>query len=316
VPAKETKRRRYVDMWALPGMHPSNLELLQELKTADTNQFTTHMDCVGTVSEYDFDERKWEKSHLVGIRTDVWKPNKQELGGALTALQKERRKVIKEKIKRSGRLSSQQKRKLETKVSQDEVMQLECDDIVSRRLVMKLFKSSSKRLRWVGTIEQVTTSEVHNSIGSNRMLLSLAVMLPGTQLVTHIQQNNRPFRIPSIFSGCYYDEGRMWNLMLRRKWVSIGADFEVHADDQAIGKIDGKLLSFGCDSYVHVNDHPLSKDTGFIDLLTLFTCSIGYHRAMRRSVRKRVKAAAAGESYRHVIEDEELRLRHNGRSAA
>jgi hypothetical protein len=37
---------------------------------------------------------------------------------------------------------------------------------------------------------------------------------------------------------------------------------------------------------------------------------------MRRSIKRRVKAAAAGESYRHIIEDEELRLRHNGRSAA
>ena len=44
---------RFVDMWALPGMHPSNVELLQKLKTADTNHFTTHMDCVGTVNTLD-----------------------------------------------------------------------------------------------------------------------------------------------------------------------------------------------------------------------------------------------------------------------
>ncbi len=40
--------RRYVDMWALPGIHPSNVEFLQKLKTADTNHFTTNMDVVGT----------------------------------------------------------------------------------------------------------------------------------------------------------------------------------------------------------------------------------------------------------------------------
>ena len=69
--AKEPEgRRRYVDMWALPGMHPSNVELLQKLKTADTNKFTTNMDCVGTVKEQDLESGKWEKSHLIGIRTD------------------------------------------------------------------------------------------------------------------------------------------------------------------------------------------------------------------------------------------------------
>jgi hypothetical protein len=51
-------------------------------------------------------------------------------------------------------------------------------------------------------------------------------------------------------------------------------------------------------------------------MMTLFAASVGYHKAMRRSVRRRVKAALSGNSHHHVIEDEELRLRHNGRSAA
>ena len=59
--AKEPQeRRRYVDMWAVPGMHPSNVEFLQKLKTADTNHFTTHMDAVGTVSELNNESGKWE----------------------------------------------------------------------------------------------------------------------------------------------------------------------------------------------------------------------------------------------------------------
>ena len=48
--------RRYVDMWALPGMHASNVEFMQKLKTADTNHFTTHMDTVGTVSELNVED--------------------------------------------------------------------------------------------------------------------------------------------------------------------------------------------------------------------------------------------------------------------
>ncbi len=67
---------------------------------------------------------------------------------------------------------------------------------------------------------------------------------------------------------------------------------------------------------MRLDEHPLAGNTHFVDLLTLFTSSVGYHRAMRRSVKRRVKAALAGQSHRNIIEDEELRLRHNGRSAA
>ena len=37
---------------------------------------------------------------------------------------------------------------------------------------------------------------------------------------------------------------------------------------------------------------------------------------MRRSLKKRIKAAKKGETYRNIVEDEELRLKQNGRSAA
>ncbi len=317
MPAKEPQgRRRYVDMWALPGMHPSNVEFLQKLKTADASQFTTNMDCVGTISEQDMESRKWQKTHLIGIRTDVWKPDEEELESALGSLQDKRRSELRQNIKRSGRLSSKQKTKLEENLSNDQIMQMQSSDIETRRLVLKIFKTTGERVRWVGTIEEITTTEVHNSIGSKRTLLTLAVMLPRNKFVTQVQQNHRTFRIPSLFTFCYYDDDRMWNLMLRRQWFSIGADFDIEADGETIGEIDGRLFSFGSDSYVDIDPHPLTENTQFVDLLTLFACSVGYHKAMRRSVNRRVEAALSGESHRHIIEDEELRLRHNGRSAA
>jgi hypothetical protein len=309
-------RRRYVDMWALPGIHPSNVEFLQKLKTADTNHFNTHMDCVGTVSEHDNETNKWHKTHLIGIRTDVWKPDENELECALCSMQDKRRREMKQGIKKSGRLTDKQKAKLDERLADDEIMNMQSGDIESRRLVLKLFKTTGERVRWVGTIEEITTTEVHNSMGSNRSLLTLSVLLPRNKFVTTIQQNHRTFRFPSLFTFCFYDEQRMWHLMLRRHWLSIGADFDIQADGNTIGEVDGRLFSFGCDSYVDIEPHPLAKNTRFVDLLTLFACSVGYHKAMRRSINRRVEAALAGESHRHIIEDEELRLHHNGRSAA
>jgi len=307
---------RYIDMWALPGVHPTNLELLQQLKTADSQHFTKNMDVVGTVAELDNESGRWEKTHMIGVRTDVWKPDKAELARSLKVIHSKRRAELKKQIKRGGRLDAKQATLLDENLEQDLIMKMSAGDIQSRRLVLKLFKSNAKRVRWCGTIEEVTTTEVHNSIGSKRRLLTTAVMLPRTEVVTYVQENHRTFRVPSIFTFCFYDNRRMWHLSLKQRWFSLGVDLDVEADTRRIGKMDGKLVSFGADSLLRLDEHPLADNTQFVDLLTLFTSSVGYHRAMRRSLKRRIKAAKKGESYRNLVEDEELRLRHNGRSAA
>ena len=144
----------------------------------------------------------------------------------------------------------------------------------------------------------------------------MVVMLPRTDMVTYIQQNHRTFRIPAVFTFGFYHDQRMWNLTFKRRWFSIGADFDIEADGKSMGELDGRLFSFGSDSYIDLEPHVLNENTQFVDLVTLFTASVGYHKAMRRSVDRRVKAALEGKSRCHLIEDEELRLRHNGRAAA
>ncbi|MGB7327373.1 MAG: hypothetical protein WBD31_21030 [Rubripirellula sp.] len=308
--------RRYLDMWALPGMHPSNVAIMQQMTTADSNHFTTHMDTVGTVSEQDYETGEWERTHMIGLRTDVWKVDGEEMEDALGVLKDQRRQRLRKEIKKNGRLSAKQQQTLDEKLEADDVMSLEAGDIEKRRLILKLFKTSTDRVRWCGTIEQVTMTEVHNSIGSRRNLLTMVVMLPRSEHVTYIQQNHRTFRIPSVFTFGFYDGNRMHHLELKRKWVSIGADFDVNCDGESVGEIDGRLFSFGADSYVDVDAGELSENTGFVDLMTLFTASVGYHKAMRKSVDRRVKATLGGQSHCHVVCNEELRLRHNGRAAA
>lgn len=307
---------RFVDMWALPGLHPSNIELLQKLKTADSQHFNTHMDIVGTVSEQNLSSGDWEKTHIVGLRNDVWRRDESQLSESLDQVKKERRLSLKKLIKRSGRLSEKQTVMLDKSLSEDQVMNLQWKDLERRRLVLKLFKTTGARVRWCGTIEEVTTTEIHTSMGSKRNLISLVVLLPQTQYVTEIQQNHRTFRFPSLFSAGYVEDDRVWHLLLKRYWLSVGADFAIEADGQRIGTVDGKLISFGSDAYLKLDDHPLSRDTQFIDMLTLFTASVGYHNTIRQSIKRRVKAVINGQSFRHIIEDEELRLRHNGRAAA
>ena len=37
-------------------------------------------------------------------------------------------------------------------------------------------------------------------------------------------------------------------------------------DGQAIGDLDGRLISFGSDSYVNMDPHPLAENTRFMDM--------------------------------------------------
>ena len=255
---------RYVDMWAFIKMHPTNIDLLQRLKSADDRQFGTNMDVCGSVSSKDPNTSDWDKTHIVGIRSDAWNSDDQ------------------------------------------------------RRLVMKLFKSTGERIRWIGTIEEITTREVHNSIGSQRAVLTLAVILPGYEYLVNIQQNHRTFRIPSIFTFCFHDEDqdRVWYINVKRKWISLGADFVVESGGQKIGEIDGKLIGFGYNAYVHVNEPTLAKNRRFVDLLTLFATSVGYHGAIRRCIKRRIRAIKSGQPLQHVVEDEEFWLLKNPRRRA
>ena len=104
-------------------------------------------------------------------------------------------------------------------------------------------------------------------------------------------------------------------LLIRRRWIAIGADFDLFCEGKNIGLIDGRLFGFGSDSHVNLSDHPLSAKSQFVDLLTLFAASVGYHGAMRRSIKSRVQGNLSGNSHCHIIEDEEIRLRNNGRAA-
>jgi hypothetical protein len=251
-------------MWAFKSLSPSNIDLLQRLKSGDDRQFGTNMDVCGTISEQDLKTSDWDRTHIVGIRSDVWNSDKH------------------------------------------------------RRLVMKMFKSTGKRIRWTGTVEEITTREVHNSMGSRRAVLSLAVLLPGYEYVVMVQQNHRTFRIPSIFTFSFYDEDAdyVWYITLKRRWFSLGADFVIESGGRKIGYIDGKLIGFGYNAHIHVYEPVLAENRRFLDLLSLFAASVGYHRAMRRSVKQRVREIQSGKVPKHVVEDEEFWLLKNPRRRA
>lgn len=310
--------RRYVDMWVFMGAHPSNLDLFQRLKSGDDKQFGVNMDVCGTVSEHDQKTNQWTESHFVGIRTDAWNPNVEQQQKRLEQIQLERQETLRRQIKGSGSLSAAQTSKLHKTMLYDPVMKLRPLDLETRRLVLKLFKSTTERIRWIGSIEELVSNELHRSCGAGKPLLSMTTILDGAKYLSDIDENQLRYRIPSIYTFSYFHErrSRMYYITIRRKWVSVGADFWVETEGRRIGLIDGALFGFGYNAYVTVTDPELSKDTRFLDLLTLFTTSVGYHTAMRRAIKARMRGRKQGIAGDQIIEDEEFRLLMNPRRAA
>lgn len=310
----QVKAHRFIDMWAVPGLHPTNIDLMQKLRSAEDRQFGANMDTCGAISERDLQTKQWEKTHLIGIRTDVWKPSKKDRRRALKSLKKTRRDQIRRGIKKNSRLNADEKKLLEAKLDKDHTMSLEEGDVDKHRLVLKLFRSTGKNIRWVGSIEEMTSREIHNSLGSKRPLLSFAVNISGYDFVTTIDQHHRTARIPAVFTFGYYDakRDRMWYVEIKRRWFAFGTDFVIEAQGERIGYIDGRLISLGGDSHVYVYEPTLAADQGFMDLLTLFAASARYHRAIRKHVKRRIKALRERRDC-HVIEDEEFSLLRNPR---
>lgn len=307
---------RYVDMWALMGLHPANIELLQKLKRAEDQRFSPNMDVCGTISERDPKSGNWNQTHMVGLRTDIWNPDPNQQSRILKRLQSEREIQLRKEIKRSGQLSSSQRKNLDRQLAQDPVLKMTPQEIENRRLVIKLFSSNHDNIRWTGTMEEVVSRELHNSLGTKKSVLSFVTLLQGYQYMTSLQENKRTFRIPSIFSFNYYDEqqNRMWYLKIKRKWISIGADFIVESQNQVIGEIDGALIGLGYNAHVYLYEPSLAKDRQLMDLLTLFATSVGYQPAIRRSLRRRLQATKRGLCVQNIIEDEEFRLLKNPRA--
>ena len=314
--ANQAVVQRYLDMWAFMGLHPTNIELLQRLKKADDQRFGTNMDVCGTVSELDAKSGEWEQTHIVGIRSDIWSPDPEQQQRLLERIHEDRIDWLRKQTKRTGRLSAAQENRLQKQLAYDPVMQLAPADIENRRLVMKLFRTGTQRINWAGSIEEVVSREVHNSLGAKRTMLSFISSLDRYEYLTSLQENNRTFRYPSVFSFCYYDgrTDRMTYLRIKRKWVSIGADYDIVGQNGRIGVIDGALIGLGYNAYITIDDERLGKNRQFVDLMTLFASTVGYQSALRQSVRRRIKAVRKGLAVQSVIEDEEFQLLRNPRS--
>ncbi len=316
--ARQKRHTRFVDMWVASGLHPTNIEILTKLKSADDRQFSKNMGVTGKAYLEDRKERTREESHLFGIRNDIWRPSKEVRRRALSSLKKRHAEERKRQIQSAARVARDlTEGELEDGVPEDAPTPPTERDVDKSRLVVKMFRTSGSRIRWQGTIEEMSVREIQNSLGSRRALITFAVNLTDYEHLIVVQENRRLFRIPPTFSFSFYQPStdRMWYIELDCHWVSWGIDYDIFAQGRKIGKIDGKLLALGVDSRIHVLEPDLAEDTQFMDLLSLFAASIGYHREIRANIRGRLRNVKRGRSV-HIVENEEMWLLKNPRRIA
>ena len=315
--SKQKRHTRFVDMWIAPGLNPTNIEILTKLKSAEDRQFSQNMAVTGKGFDEDRQEHRREETQLFGIRTDVWRPSKEVRERTLAAMQKreaKERRAAKPKSKSRDAGEGE----LDQLVIEDAApAPVTADDIDKSRLVIKMFRNTATRIRWQGTLEEMTVREIQNSIGSRRALASFAVILSEYEHLIIIQQNRRLMRIPPSYSFSYYQPktDRMWYVDLDCNWVALGIDFTIRAQGRQIGSIDGKLVALGADSRIHVMEPCLAEDEQFMDLLSLFAASVGFHHQIHDNIRRRVRNVKQGRSV-HFVEDEEMWLLKNPRRIA
>lgn len=320
------RRNIFVDMWAFLGMHATNIDIMKTIRRADDRQFTPGMDVNGMISEDPAEGQLGIKERtqiaLMTIRSNLWEPPKEELEKTLEKVKKEKVDLIKKGIKkRGGRLNKEQKEELEEQVGNEGVEDIKTDDIDKQRLVMKMFahrkkKDGSKtKLRWIGTIEESVTKELHNSLGSKHPLTFFSIILPGYDYVVNIEQNRRYWAFAPIFSFNYWDEKnqKMWYVTIKQRFISIGIDFDVYSEGRKVAFIDGKLIGLGGNSNIKIYDDVLARDKNFGNILTLFTSTVGYQRIIRRNLKKRMKSMLNNGNRQVIIEDEEFWMMKNPR---
>ncbi len=314
------RRNIFVDMWAFLGMHATNINIVQKLKTAEDRQFTFGMDVNGKISEDPAEDEIGKKERediaLMAIRSNLWEPPKEDKEKALGSYKKKVTEKLRKKVKRTGgRLNKEQKEKLEEKKDEADLDKFKPNDIDKKRLVIKMFSTTGKKIHWKGTVEELSSREIHNSMGSNHPLVTLNVILPGYDYLITIQQNLKYFALAPIYSFFYWDEKmeKMWYVVIKQRFISIGIDFDVYAEDRKIAFIDGKLIGLGGNSSVKIYDEYLAKDKKFGDILVLFTSTVGYLPHMRRAIKKRIKSLERDGNNIHIVEDEEFWMLKNPR---
>ena len=78
--------------------------------------------------------------------------------------------------------------------------------------------------------------------------------------------------------------------MIDDKRLTFGSDWmikDIH--NNIIARIDGKFMNLGGRFKIKILDPILAKNKNFINILTLFSCTLRFHKDIKKNIKKSIK---------------------------
>ncbi len=181
-----------------------------------------------------------------------------------------------------------------------------------RRLIIKTFTKSS----WVGTIEELTASEIKNSAATGKDLPAFICLLSGAGYTVPIEQTRSIYG--RTFSLTVETENREFEPMrIRERRFTFGSDWDVYIlapkkEDEKVAFLDGKFMNVGGAWDIGIYDPDLAKNREFVESMILFCASIRFHKEIRKKIEKTINAIEKGK-YQLKVEKQEYDLMKNPR---
>ncbi|MFX0194612.1 MAG: hypothetical protein ACFFCW_00695 [Candidatus Hodarchaeota archaeon] len=186
------------------------------------------------------------------------------------------------------------------------------DTKFERRLIIKSFSKSS----WVGTVEELTATEIKNSTATGKQLPAFTCIVSDTNYTIPLEQMRSIYG--RSFSFTIETEKRIFEPMwIRERRFTLGSDWDVYRagpsnEKEKIANIDGKFLNVGGAWDIKIFNSDLAQNNAFLETLILFASTLRFQNEIRKKIEETIKAIENGQ-YKLKVESQEYDLMRNPR---
>ena len=162
-------------------------------------------------------------------------------------------------------------------------------DPLERRFVMKIFSPSGY---WRCSIERLQGESFAVSHATKEPCPVYICVFKHTRNLYRIKRlAHFPRFQGEVFGFSYLDENDIFrSYMIDDKRLTFGSDWmikDIH--NNIVARIDGKFMNVGGRFKVKILDPILAEDTTFINILTLFSSTLRFHKDIKKNIKKSIK---------------------------
>jgi hypothetical protein len=181
---------------------------------------------------------------------------------------------------------------------------------MDKRLVMKLFNET---LNWRATMDLMIGRSLQLTLGARGLPVTVfSVNANDTDSIVYLERSANKWPLaPEHFSFFLIEDGKPRFYRLKRDVIDLGGDYTLYSqDNEAVGRIDGKVFSIGGKWRGRV--HPDHANPRMLTVLKLFSGMLIFNPDCRRHMRRLARDVRRG-LYEPKIEKQEADLYMNPR---